>query len=192
MLAPHLVPTRAAAGSSESYFVLRLAWRWQWRRWRWTVLASGGVGDDDGFDVASPTREHLVQGGAGVRREMKAVCHLDRVGRALPTTFGVRTGAIADDDLDAWVMTQPIGEDLGGAIVEQIDRPVRLEINEQGSVAALFPAQGHVLNTQYPRATMVVGIHERMQNPQERVRAAGQASHPGQTSATLAAGLQRE
>ncbi len=31
---------------------------------------------------------------------MKAVCHLDRVGRALPTTFGVRTGAIADDDLE--------------------------------------------------------------------------------------------
>ena len=62
---------------------------------------------------------------------MKAICHLDLIGRALPTTFGVRAGSIADYDLDAWVMTQPVGKYVGGAIVEQIDRSVRLEIDEQ-------------------------------------------------------------
>jgi hypothetical protein len=71
---------------------------------------------------------------------VKPVCHLDRVGRPLPTTFGVRAGAIADDDLDAGVATKPVGEYVGGAIVEQIDRSVRLEIDEQRAVAALLSA----------------------------------------------------
>jgi hypothetical protein len=89
-------------------------------------------------------------------------------------------------------MTQPVGEHVGGAIVEQIDRSVRLEIDEQRAVAALLPAQGHVVHTQYPRTTLVVGIGERMQDPQERVRANGHASLSCPSSATLAARLQRE
>src|SRR5229473_2061239 len=81
---------------------------------------------------------------------MKAICHLDLIGRALPTTFGVRAGSIADYDLDAWVMTQPVGEYVGSAIVEHIDRSVCLEVDQQCSVPALLPAQGRIVNTQNP------------------------------------------
>jgi hypothetical protein len=117
---------------------------------------------------------------------------LDRVGRALPTTFGVRTGAIADDDLDAWVMTQPVGQGVSGAIVEQIDWSVCLEVDQQCAVAALLPSQRDVVNTQYPRPTLIVGIRDRMQEPQECVRADWQTHFARQARATFAAGLQRK
>jgi hypothetical protein len=49
----------------------------------------------------------------------KTIRHLDRLGCALSSAFGVRTSSSADDDLDAAVCAQPIGEDLGNAVVEQ-------------------------------------------------------------------------
>jgi hypothetical protein len=99
---------------------------------------------------------------------------------------------ITDDDLHARVMTQPVGEYVGGAIVEQIDRSVRLEIDEQRAVAALLSTQGHVVNAQYPRTALLVGIRERMQEPQEYVWTDGHARLSCQSSAALAAGLHRE
>ena len=66
-----------------------------------------------------------------------SVSHLNRVGRTLPATFGVRTGSIAHDDLHAWMTAQPVGEDIGVAIVEQVDGSVRFEVYEQRPVPAL-------------------------------------------------------
>jgi hypothetical protein len=124
----HVVPACASTRSSDGQVLLCLAGRWQWRRWRRTQLL-GRFADDDVFDVPSTGAQHLVQGRASVRAQVKPVCHLHRVGRPLPTTFGVRAGAITDDDLDARVATEPVGEHVGGAIVEQIDQSVRLEVN---------------------------------------------------------------
>jgi hypothetical protein len=49
---------------------------------------------------------------------METILHLDRLRRALATTLGIGTSAIWQDDLDAGVCAQPIGEHLGGAVVE--------------------------------------------------------------------------
>jgi hypothetical protein len=46
-------------------------------------------------------------------------------------------GAIAHDDLDSRMLTQPVGENFGGANVEQIDGFMHLEINQQRAVASL-------------------------------------------------------
>src|SRR5438270_6845543 len=121
---------------------------------------------------------------------MKPVCHLNRFGRTSPTTFGVRASTIADDDLDAGVAAEPVGEHLGSAIVEQIDRSVRLKIHQQRAVAALLTAQGNIVNTQHARATLKMVILERMQDPQERIRADGHTDLPREASATFAASLQ--
>jgi hypothetical protein len=100
---------------------------------------------------------------------------------------------ITDDDLHARVMTPPIGEYVGGAIVEQIDWSVRLEIEEQRAVAALLPSQGDVVNTEYPWPMPIVGIRERMQEPQEYVWTDGHArTFRVSPAAALAAGLHRE
>jgi hypothetical protein len=171
--------------------LLSLAERWQRRRWSRAQLL-GRFADDHVFDVPSTAAQHFVERGSSIRAQVEPVSHLDRVGRPLSTAFGVRPSSITDDDLHAWVMTQPVGEDVGGAIVEQIDRTVRLEIDQQRAITALLPAQGNVVNTQYPRTTLLVAIRERMKEPQERVWTDWHASLARQPSATLAAGLQRE
>ena len=56
------------------------------------------------------------------------------------TRSGAPAGRIADDDLDARMATQPGGEHVGGAIVEQIDRPTSLEVDQRRSVATWFAA----------------------------------------------------
>jgi hypothetical protein len=135
----HFVPACASTCSSDGQVLLCLAGRWQRRRRSRTRLL-GRFADDHIFAVTPTAAQYLVQCRPSVRAQVKPVCHLDRVGRTLPTTLGVRTGPIADDDLDAWVATEPVGEHLGGTIVEQIDRSVRLEIDEQCAVAALLSA----------------------------------------------------
>ena len=86
----------------------------------------------------------------------------DSIGRTLLAAFGERAGAIADDDLDARVTAQPVGEHVGGAIVEQIDGSVGLEINEQRSVAAWLAPQSNVIDAQHARTTLVTVIGDRM------------------------------
>ena len=89
---------------------------------------------------ASAASQHLVHGGTRIGGQVEAMGDLDGIGRALLAAFGVRAGAIADDDLDARVATEPVGEHVGRAIVEQIDRSVRLEIDEQRAITALLSA----------------------------------------------------
>ena len=83
-----------------------------------------------------------------------------------------------------------MGEHVGGAIVEQIDRSVRLKIHRQRAVAALLTTQGNIVNTQHARATLETVILERMQDPQERIRADRHSDLPREASATFAASLQ--
>jgi hypothetical protein len=120
-----------------------------------------------------------------VRAQVKPVYHLDRVGRALPTTLGVRASTITDDDLDARVAAEPVGKHVGSAIVEQIDRSVGLKIHKQRAVAALLTAQGNIVNTQHARATIEIVILVRMQDPQERIRADRHSDLPREASAHL-------
>ena len=47
--------------------------------------------------------------------EVPAIRHLDRFRGALSSAFGIRTSSISD-------------EDLGGAVVEQVNGPMRLQI----------------------------------------------------------------
>jgi len=80
--------------------------------------------------VASAIAQDLVHGRASIRAQVKAIGYLDRVRSTLLAALGVGATAIADDDLDAGMAAQPIGEDLGGAIVEQVNRPMRFEIEQ--------------------------------------------------------------
>ena len=48
--------------------------------------------------------------------------------------LGVRTSTIADDDLDARVLAQPLGEHLGRAVVQQVNRSMRFEVHQQRAV----------------------------------------------------------
>jgi hypothetical protein len=65
---------------------------------------------------------------------MEAICDPDRVGCALACALSVPTSTIADDHLDTGVLAEPDGEHLGRPIVQQVDRPVPLQIDQQRAV----------------------------------------------------------
>ncbi len=96
---------------------------------------------------------------------METVGNLNCVRSLLFAALGVRTGSIPNNDLDTGVMTEPICKYLGGAILEQINRQVRLKIEQQRAILPLLPAQGNVIDTQHPRPTRVVGVCQVVQEP---------------------------
>jgi hypothetical protein len=144
------------------------------------------------LDAPSTASQDLVHRGAGVGGQVKAIGHLNSTGRALLATFGVRTGSIAHDDLDARVSAQPIGEDLRIAIIEQIDGFMRLEVHQQGSVSPLFAPQSNVVHAQNAWATSNIGVSDRVQDPQECVRANRHTGLARETSASFSSGVQCE
>src|SRR5215472_10955362 len=56
-------------------------------------------------------------------------------GCTLASALGVGTRTIADDDFHARVLSEPVGEYLGGAVVEQINRPMCFEVHQKRAVA---------------------------------------------------------
>jgi hypothetical protein len=84
---------------------------------------------------------------------------------------------------------RPVGKHVRGAIIDQIDGPVRLEIDQQRAIAAWLPTYGHLIDAQDAGAAAIIRIRERMQNPQERIRADRHADLAREASATFAAGL---
>ena len=59
-------------------------------------------------------------------------------------------------------MAQPVGEHIGGAIVQQIDGSVILEVDQQRSVPALLASQSNIVDAQHARTTLEIDIGERM------------------------------
>jgi hypothetical protein len=71
------------------------------RRWSWSILNPVRLLNEDVLDAPSTASQDLVHGLARIRGEVKPISDLNGIGRALLTSFGVRTGAIAHDALDA-------------------------------------------------------------------------------------------
>ena len=102
---------------------------------------------------------------------METVRHLDCLRCALAPTFGIRTCSISNDDFDTRVRAQPIGEDLGGTLVEQVNGPVSFQIEQQRAIATLLPPQCDVINAENPRATAVGIVGNGMQQVEQCVGA---------------------
>jgi hypothetical protein len=123
---------------------------------------------------------------------MEAIRNLDRIWCALPSAFGIRTCSISDDDLYTGVTAKPIGENLGGAVVEQINGPVRFQIEQQRPIPALFLSECAVINTQNPRTTLSTFVGKGVQQVKQRIGTNGYAGFARQAGTALATSLQRE
>jgi len=79
--------------------------------WRYGGFSQvGAVAGDRKHDVV-----------AQVVDEMPPVGDLDRVGRAVPRAFGVGTGPVSADDLDARMPAQPVGDGGGLPVGQEVD-----------------------------------------------------------------------
>jgi hypothetical protein len=91
-----------------------------------------------------------LDGVAAIAEKMPAIGDVDRFGRALPCALGIHICPVSGDDLNAGMVAQPSGESLGLAIRQQVDDPVALEVDENGSIAA-GAAPRPLINTKNPR-----------------------------------------
>jgi len=80
---------------------------------------------------------------------MEAVGDLNGVRCTLTTTLCIRTGTIAHDNLDTGMTPQPIGENFGSALIDQVDRAVRFQVDQDRAISSFTSAQGKVIDTQH-------------------------------------------
>jgi hypothetical protein len=92
----------------------------------------------------------------------------------LATALRVGTSAIAHDDLDASVVTEPVGEDLGRPVVQQVNGPMPFEVHQERAIAtnATAAAQRDVIDAEHPRRGHRLVDH-RVQQPQQRIGLVG-------------------
>src|SRR5216683_1622453 len=122
---------------------------------------------------------------------MEAVGDLDGLGCTLTTTLCVCASSIANDNLHTGMTPQPIGEDFGSPLIDQVDRAVRLEVYQERAVPSLTSPQGNIIDTQYTWG----GHHlvlDGAQQPQQRIGTDRYASRTGEPRSTFASGLQRK
>jgi hypothetical protein len=82
-----------------------------------SVVMAEVVRGVDGCDQTGAVAGNGAFDGVGeVVPQMPPVRHLQRLGGAGPGAFGVGTGAVPADDLDAGMLAQPCGQGRGGAI----------------------------------------------------------------------------
>jgi len=78
---------------------------------------------------------------------MKSVSNLDGVRCTLTTTLCIRTGTIANDNLDTGMTPQPVGENFGSALIDQVDWVMRFQVDQERAVPSFTSAQGKVIDT---------------------------------------------
>jgi hypothetical protein len=76
---------------------------------------------------------------------MPAVSDLDGLGRAGAGPLGVSSGAVAADDLDARMFTEPFLHGCGFAVGQQVDDPSPFQINDDRAIV-LSLAEGPVID----------------------------------------------
>jgi len=80
------------------------------------------------------TSEDALEEVATVAREMEAIGDLDRGRGTLACAAGVVATAIAADELRLAVLLEPGGQGVGGAIREDVDDAVPLQVGQDGAV----------------------------------------------------------
>ena len=109
---------------------------------------------------------------------MEPVGDLDRVRCPGPGSVGVRSRAVPADDLDAGVGGQPVGQGLGVAAFDEVERGAGLDVDEQRAVVLAAPGR-EVVDPEHPRGRRlrVRGGHDQ---PQQDLPGRGDGQPGGQ------------
>lgn len=122
--------------------------------------------------------------------EVKPVGDLSGVRCALACSFGIRLRPVSHDDLDAGISAQPRGQRLGGPPLEEIDRSMGLQINQDRGVH-LTATEGEIIDAEdswsWCRRQVRATKQAQQCHPQAGTRTDGQTSGASQTRSHLSA-----
>ena len=108
-----------------------------------------------------------LDGLAEVVPQVPAVGDLDSVWCAPAAAVGVDTGPVPADHLGSRPGGEPPGERVRRAVIQDVDRPAGLDVNQQRPVAVPF-AQRELVHAQHPRRRAERGVGQRADQPQQR------------------------
>ena len=74
-----------------------------------------------------------------ILQNVKPIGHLQRLGSAFGRAIGIDPCTIAANHLDAWVLAQPLFNDTGRALREEVDHHMGFEIDDHRAVGVAFP-----------------------------------------------------
>jgi hypothetical protein len=80
---------------------------------------------------------------------MPAIKHMFSSRGSFPRPFKVTGPAITANDLDSWMLTEPVGKNLLVTAQQHIDRSMPLQINQQGP--CLMGTKRPIIDAQDPR-----------------------------------------
>lgn len=85
-----------------------------------------------------------------IAEQVPPVSDLDSTRRTLANTVSISTCTIASDDLNARAISQPSGQRCSLTISVKINHPIRLKVDQHGSVVTATPPCP-VIDTQNPQ-----------------------------------------
>jgi hypothetical protein len=160
---------------------------WGWHRdrhrpigERHRLLAHHRIGRTEGVVMRG---EDLVQTCCQILEQMKTVCHLERLGRALTSALGIDARPIPRNHLHSWVLLEPLAYRLGRTIREQRHGLATLQINQYCTIGLTF-AQRPVIHPQHPGRGQN-GQRQPAQPAQQRIPAHREAPLMAQTHPSL-------
>ena len=86
-----------------------------------------------------------------ILEDVPTIGHLDRLRRTLAGRFCIRCGAVTADHLETGILAEPGRQGLGLAILEEIDDPSPLQVDQDGAVAMPLP-EGPVVDSEHTRS----------------------------------------
>jgi hypothetical protein len=87
-------------------------------------------------------------------------------GGTLTTTLCIRASSIPNDDPHTRMTPQPIGEELGQSLIDQVDRAMCFQVDQQRAVPSLASAQGNVIKAQHAWGGHCLVLHGAQQSQQ--------------------------
>ena len=163
------------------------------------AAGSGGLriaGFRDGFpQVGAAGEDGLLYRVAQVLPQVEAVGHLDGVRCSLAGALGVGACPVPADDLHAGVVFQPLGQGGGLAVLQHVDGPVGVHVDQDGRVGMAAPFR-EVIHAQH-RDLAGPGIGQSADQPGQRGPGDGDAqrdrsrapARPASASATASSRL---
>ena len=130
--------------------------------------------------------EHLPNVGC----QGEAVGHLDGIGGALAYSLSVSTAPVAGDHRDARMSPQPGRESRGGAILQEVDDVMSLEVYQDGAVG-LAPLAGPIVDAQHARGG-TVGLRAGPDQAQDRGLAPHEPPSQGEPGALTSSRCETE
>ena len=109
------------------------------RRPWFTLLGLVPTGFSRGLLERYLTPQEPIKRVGQITNEVPAICYLHSIGCAQSSSLGIGASTVSADHFDSRMLPEPPGKRFSAAVSQQINRPMRTQIHQNGSVGVATP-----------------------------------------------------